>query len=93
MDEGRRRFSIPAGVLRADLEGEMVLLNQDTGQYHAVNVSGAAILGELEQGKTLVSAAASVARRTGVTQDVVLNDATRFIEALLERGLIEHAPG
>jgi len=83
------RFRIPASVLRAELEGDQVLLNPETGVYHLVNDTGSAILDMLAEGSDLQAGVARLSRETGEPVDRVLGDAQAFVAAMVERRLLE----
>jgi hypothetical protein len=82
------RYRLAAGVLRAPLEEQEVLLNLETGIYHLVNRTGRAILTRLEEG-SLEEAAARLSEETGQPLERVLREARAFLTALTERGLLE----
>lgn len=86
------RYRIPRGILRAHVEGEEVLLNQDSGVYHLVNATGSSILRSFEAGSTLESAIETLARESGQSQERVTTDASAFVHAMVERGLLEPMP-
>lgn len=81
-------YSIPPEVLRAELAGDEVLLNPNTGQYHLVNATGREVLLVIESGASLEDAARSLSERTGRSERDVLADLHAFVKALLERGLL-----
>jgi hypothetical protein len=89
METGMTWFRLPEGVLRASLEGEEVLLNQDTGVYHLVNVTGRSLIRSFEGGDSLEDAIRSLATATGESEERVAADASAFVEAMVERGLLE----
>jgi hypothetical protein len=82
---------MPDGVLRAELEGEEVLLNPATGMYHLLNASGRRLVLELDQGSSLEQAIESVAAASGANIDQVRSDCSAFLNDMLERGLLEEA--
>jgi Coenzyme PQQ synthesis protein D (PqqD) len=83
------RYRLAAGVLRAPLEEQEVLLNLETGIYHLLNGTGRAILTRLEEGFRLEEAAARLSEETGQPLQRVLRDARAFLSALTDRGLLE----
>jgi hypothetical protein len=83
------RFRIPPGVLRATVGGEEVLLNQDTGVYHLVNPTGRSLIRAFESGQSLEGAIQALARDTGEGEQRVADDASAFVDAMVERGLLE----
>ena len=50
------RYVMPSHVLRAELEGQEVLLNPETGVYHLVNETGRELLDGLRDGLTIQEA-------------------------------------
>ena len=82
------RFLLADGVLRADLDGEQVLLNPATGVYHLVNETGSELLAAFSAGATLTEGIETLASRFHVTEAAVRPDAESFLHALLERGLL-----
>jgi coenzyme PQQ synthesis protein D (PqqD) len=85
------QYRVPSGVLRAELEGEEVLLNPSRGIYHLVNETGRAVLNRLEEGKTLEEVVDELSTTWEQPQSTVQADAQLFVDALLERGLLESA--
>jgi hypothetical protein len=76
------------GVLRAEIDGQEVLLNTDTGIYHLVNPTGRSLLVLLEEGRELDECVSQIASRTGEEPARVSEDAARFIRAMCDRGLL-----
>lgn len=82
---------MPDHVLRAELEGDEVLLNTSTGVYHLVNATGKAVLSELDRSATLDEAVSSISRSFGTEEATVRQDVVRFLDALERSGLLEKA--
>jgi hypothetical protein len=89
METDMTRFRIPDGVLRANVEGEEVLLNQETGVYHLVNPTGRSLIQSFEAGDSLEHAIRDLASRTRQDEQRVAADASAFVDAMLARGLLE----
>lgn len=85
------KYNVPDGVLRAELDGEEVMLNPTTGVYHLLNRTGLLVIEALERGDSLEEAVDTIAAETGASRDVVMVDARSFVGAMLERGLVEEA--
>ena len=85
------QYRVPSGVLRAELDGQEVLLNPSRGIYHLVNETGRAVLNRLEEGKTLKEVVDELSTTWEQPPAAVQADAQVFVEALLERGLLESA--
>ncbi len=83
------RYRIPRSVLRAELEGDEVLLNPETGVYHLVNDTGKTILDSLVEGGSLRECIEQLALDTGQPLDRISRDAEAFVTAMLERQLLE----
>ena len=83
------RYQAPRDVLRAEVDGEEVLLNPRTGVYHLVNRTGRALLAFMEEGRSLEESVAQVATDWGEEPQRVEADAALFIAAMRERELLE----
>jgi hypothetical protein len=86
------RYRVCEGVLRAQLEGEEVLLNPSTGMYHLLNATGRQLLAEFDRGLSLEQAATVLAESVGIEAEQVRTDSSAFIADMIERGLLEEAP-
>jgi uncharacterized membrane-anchored protein len=82
------RYVMPPQVLRAELEGQEVLLNPETGVYHLVNETGRELLDGLRDGLTLEEAAQRMAEHKRIPAGQAISDATRFVAEMAERGLL-----
>lgn len=83
------RYRIPSSVLRAELDGDQVLLHPETGIYHLVNDTGSSILEMLANGLDLQEGIARLSRETGEPIDRARRDAEAFVGAMIERRLLE----
>jgi hypothetical protein len=83
------RYRTPEGVLRAEVEGDEVLLNTETGIYHLVNPTGRELLERMDAGVSLDEAVRLVSERSGAEHARVARDAEVFVEAMCDRGLLE----
>jgi hypothetical protein len=86
------RLRLPEGVLRAEVGGEEVLLNQQTGMYHLINRTGRSLLLRMEAGADLEGAIATLATESGEPRERVERDSLAFVAAMVQRGLLEEAP-
>lgn len=86
------RYQMPEGVLRAQLDGDEVLLNPVTGVYHLLNATGRELVEGFDRGLTFEESVDALASRTGGERDQVLSDADSFVTAMLERGVLEEVP-
>lgn len=82
------RITVPEHVVRRAFAEETVVLNLETGKYHGLNETAAAMLDALESGATPAEAAASIAAEVGEAEDRVRTDIVDLVEALAERGLV-----
>ena len=83
------RYRMPEGVLRAELDGEEVLLNPATGVYHLLNSTGRRLIVEFDQGSPLEQAVDATAAGSVADIKRVRSDSASFVAAMLERGLLE----
>jgi PqqD family protein of HPr-rel-A system len=88
-----KRYRLADGVLRAELEGEAVLLHPDTGQYHLLNSTGVRVLDAIERDEDVSDEIADLARHGGVSEAAVGADVQAFVDALLERRLLTPVDG
>jgi hypothetical protein len=83
------RYRVPSYVLRAEMSGEEVLLNPETGYYHLVNATGHILLSRFERGDSLQESVEGLARDTNQSLERVSADVDAFVQALMQRGLLE----
>jgi hypothetical protein len=82
-------YRMPDGVLRAEVEGEQVLLNPDTGVYHLVNSTGLRVISLVEVGTSLDDIVEQISEEAGEPETRVRRDVTEFIRGMIERSLLE----
>ena len=88
------RLRVPSHVVHRTFPGQTVVLNLETGQYHALNETGGTMFDLLSTGESLAVAASRVADHYGNPEAVAERDLGRLCESLLERGLLDSAePG
>ena len=80
----RARTDVPA----TDLDGETVLLNLDSGQYHAFNPCAGRIWQLLQEGCTVGELIDRLQREFEVDAATCRADVIGFLEALQERDLL-----
>jgi hypothetical protein len=85
----RMRLRKPKGVLVAELDGDAVLLNPDTGMYHMLNPSGRRLLNSFDAGASLDQAIEELASDASVGPDQVRADSESFVRSMIDRGLLE----
>ena len=86
------KYKMSEGVLRAELDGDEVLLNPETGVYHLLNHTGRSVVTAFDDGSTLETAVEKLATDGGVDRAQVQADAEAFVHAMLGRGLLEEVP-
>lgn len=86
------RLRMPQGVLVAELDGDAVLLNPETGMYHMLNGSGRRLLDSFDAGASLAQAADALANAAGADADQVRADSESFVRSMIDRGLLEEVP-
>jgi Coenzyme PQQ synthesis protein D (PqqD) len=91
MSELDKRYRLPGDVLRAVVDDDEVLLEPSSGRYHLVNRTGRAVLDRFDSGEPLEGAIEHLCSETGAPREQVEADVTRFIRAMVERGLLEEA--
>ena len=85
------KYGVPDGVLRAQLEGDEVMLNPTTGVYHMLNRTGRLLIESLQHGRSLDEAVNEIAANSRAPRDAVMADARSFLSEMLARGLVEEA--
>ena len=83
------RVRVPDHVVYRDFGDETVILNLDTGMYHGLNATAAAMVAALGESDSVGAAADRVAGDLGQPREVIESDILDLCRALSERGLIE----
>jgi Coenzyme PQQ synthesis protein D (PqqD) len=83
------RVRIPGDVLFRDLDGEAVLLNLTTGQYHGLDRVGTAIWNELAGHGEVEPAYQALLGQFEVAGEQLQRDVLRLIDELAAAGLLE----
>ena len=81
--------TVPEHVVRRQFPDETVVLNLQSGQYHGLNATAAAMLDALEAGATPGQAAERIAGEAGVEVERVQADIVALVSTLADRGLVE----
>ena len=84
-----RSFNIPEHVIARELDGEMVLLNLDSGSYFGLNTVGSMIWGHLVEGDSLTATHTALAQQFEVDEDVLKRDMLELVDSLMRSKLIE----
>ena len=80
-------------VIHQTLEGEVIVVNLDTGTYYSLDGVAAAIWGELERGASVEETVERAVGRYGAPGPLVEPAVTRFVEELVREELIVTANG
>jgi len=72
----------------ADLGGEAVLLDANTGRYFGLNAVGLRIFELAQEPRTVASIHEALLAEYDVTEDVLWRDLNGFLQTLLERDLV-----
>lgn len=84
---------VPAHVVYRSFEGETLLLNLASGEYHGLNETGGRLLELLkEPGTTLRDAIATLAAEYEVDANAIEPELADFCRSLAARGLVELSP-
>ena len=87
------RVRVPEHVVYRDFGDETVVLNLDSGMYHGLNRTAAAMLSVLGESDTVGAAVERLAREFEQPPEVIERDLLDLCRSLDERGLIEHDGG
>ncbi len=83
-------YRLGANVLYQELDGEAVLLQLETEQYHRLDAMGTQIVALLLEMPS-EEAIRELATRYDVSEAVLRKDVAAFIEGMTKRGLLELA--
>ncbi|HEY4348937.1 MAG TPA: PqqD family protein [Gaiellaceae bacterium] len=79
-------------VIHQTLDGEVIVVNLDTGTYYSITGSGAAIWAALERGSSVDETVDETLGRYDVERETVEAAIGRFVETLSNEQLIAPAP-
>jgi hypothetical protein len=85
----RARVRVPEHVVYRDFGGETVILNLETGMYHGLNATAAAMVEGLKGSATVEEAVERLSGEFGQPREVIERDVLGLCASLLERGLVE----
>lgn len=88
-DAALRRSS---DVLTSDINGEIVLLNPETGDCYTLTGVGAAVWQNLSDATTLDAVVQDVCEHFDVEPDRARSDSARFLGQLIDEGLVVSEP-
>ncbi len=80
-----RVFRIPDVVIHQTIDGEAVVINLDNGRYYALNPCGSLVWNALAGGHSTAAVARAFAPLSGADGASI----ERFVDALVEQGLIQ----
>lgn len=81
-----------AEILTSDINGELVLLNPETGDCYSLTGVGATVWQAIGDATTLDDVVAGVCERFDVEPERAREDAQRFVEQLVGEGLAVREP-
>jgi len=84
--DGGYRFNEP-DVAAESLDGELILLNFQSGYYYSIRGLGAELCKHLLAGGTVAHAVVALVERYGVPQEQVARDVRTFVETLVQERL------
>ncbi len=81
---------VPSHVVYRSFEGETLLLNPESGEYHGLNETAGRMLELMSDGSaTLRTSIGRLAEEYGVDATEIEPDLVEFCRALADRGLLE----
>lgn len=87
------RVRVPDHVVYRDFGDETVVLNLDTGMYHGLNRTAAAMLSTIGESASVGAAVERLVEELGQPREVIEPDVLGLCRSLSERGLIEQDGG
>jgi len=89
-----RRFRVRKNhVLHQTIDGEVVIVSLDTGNYYSLMKSGADLWMAVEHAASIPEIIGALARKYQAAPDVLERSATNLLEELEREGLIEACDG
>jgi len=89
VDPHRLAARVPAHVVCREFSDQTVALNLQTGRYHGLNATAAAMLDAMCDAPSLAEAAERLSDEWEVAEDVLLADLLDLCAGLESRGLLE----
>jgi Coenzyme PQQ synthesis protein D (PqqD) len=83
------RLRVPEHVVYRDFGDETVVLNLDSGQYHGLNPTAAAMLSTVNGADSVGAAVEPLAGELGQPAEVIERDLLELCQSLADRGLVE----
>ena len=88
-DPSHLAVGVPDHVVYRDFADQTVALNLQTGRYHGLNPTAAAMLEVLREEPTVAAAADRLAPEWEVAREQLIADLLELCEGLESRGLLE----
>ena len=85
-------LSRPANLAVSEIDGEMVILNLDSGHFFQLNQVGSRIWEALETPLTMVELCRAMVQRFDVDPDTCRRDCEAFVDALSAHALVTVGP-
>jgi hypothetical protein len=82
-------LSISRHVVWRDVEGDLVLFDERSGEYHTLNASASFVWRAIAGGKTLDAIAAAAAASSPERADAIAGDVRAFVASALALGLLD----
>ncbi len=76
-------------IISGDVDGETVMMSIEGGNYHSLNETGSRIWDLLENSSTVGRIIDALKDEYETEPEVITREAYRFLEQLLERGIIQ----
>jgi hypothetical protein len=83
------RATVPDGVVSRELDGEMVLLNLETGIYFGLDAVGTDMWRAIGESPTLGAALTAVRRQYAVDEATIRADFLQLADELVAKGLLQ----
>jgi Coenzyme PQQ synthesis protein D (PqqD) len=87
------RLRVPEHVVYRDFGDETVVLNLDSGRYHGLNPTAAAMLSAVNDAETVGAAVGPLATELGQPAELIERDLLELCRSLADRGLVERDDG
>jgi hypothetical protein len=85
------RLARAEGLVASEVNGEIVILNIDSGHFFQLNPTGSRIWTLLEAPMTIAELCEKASERFAVDAEECRRDITEFAERLLDKGLLQRA--
>ena len=86
------RFMRDPDLVAADMDGDLVMMSIDNGEYYGVGGVGPRVWELLESPRTVAQISAAIVEEFDVEADTCREDMLGFIRQLLDMGLVRRIP-